>query len=117
MGVEYCLVNLSGREWMSYGHVGGGKRHQLAGDSATAAMTTWYLLNHRGDKIGLVSDEDDDWPFDCPPVDFYDWKDVTEEVVQELISSGILADHGRRYQDPEEENVYMRDLRNVWGAT
>lgn len=114
MSVAYQLVNQTRREVGSFQHLGASPARELAGNSGSAAATTWYLLQRRGDAIAFVSDLGE-WPFASGRLeDVRSFTDVTEQVVTELIAAGVLADHGIRWVDEDEPEVYVRDLRNVW---
>ena len=116
MGVGYILVNQTRRECVMFMHVNASKARELAGNPAAAAITTWYLLHHRGDAIAFVSDTYEEWPFSSGSyADLNTYSEVTDRVVDELIRAEILADHGKSYVDEDEpERVFIRDLRNVW---
>lgn len=116
MGVEYELVNISKKERITFTHLAGSKRRELAGNPAQAAVTTWYLLTNQGDNIQFVSDSDNDWPFSVGKRgDQHDYPDKTFDVVSALIQQGILEDVGYLYQDEEEpETVFVKNIVNVW---
>ena len=42
------------------------------------------------------------------------YKDVTEEVINELIDNQIIKDYGLIYIDEDDPEIYIRDLRNIW---
>ena len=63
MGVEYILINETKKEQITFIHLNGSKKSELAGNAAQSAITTWYLLSNQGDQIQFVSDTYDDWPF------------------------------------------------------
>lgn len=116
MAVGYELVNYSKKELISFCHIGASTAHELAGNPAAAAITTWYLLNHPGDQIAFVSDTYDDWPFaQGSRDDLSSYEDVTDIVVTSLIQAGILEDHGKSWEDADEpDTIFMRDLVNIW---
>jgi hypothetical protein len=116
MGVGYILVNRTRAEVISFDHLPASKARELAGNPVSAAITTWYLLQHRGEQIGFVSDTDGDWPFPIGgPADVAAYKEVTDEVVQHLIAANILRDDGIAWADKTEPDlVYIRALKNVW---
>lgn len=107
MSTYYQLANLTRRERVSFAHLPM-KQREIAGDPAVAAIVSWYLFTRMGDHIVFLPDGTDDWP----SIDT--WPDATDEIVDDLISNGILEDHGKSWQDEEEPELYMRDLRNVW---
>ncbi len=116
MGVGYSLVNHSKKERITYIHIPATKARELAGNPVSAAISTWYLLQHPGDRIAFVSDTYDDWPFPSGTRDeLAEYTEVTDIVVTSLIEAGILVDEGIAWTDEEEpEQVYIRALRNKW---
>lgn len=117
MGVGFLLVNATKREQIMFQHIGASKARELAGNPAASAITTWYLLENRGDNIAFVSDTDDDWPFpDLSKQDSLDaFPDVTDQIVKALIANGILDDRGKDYVDADDpDRIFTRDLRNAW---
>ena len=115
MGVGYVLVNNTRAEWISFIHLPASKARELAGNPVAAAITTCYLLERRGDQIAFVSDTDWEWPFLNGSIkDLANFKDMTDAIVQELISESILRDDGIEWADDQEpESVYIRKLTNV----
>ncbi|MCX4028621.1 hypothetical protein H0A36_13920 [Endozoicomonas sp. SM1973] len=116
MGVEYILVNETKREMISFNHLNGSKKRELAGNSVQSAIVTWYLLSNQGDQIQFVSDTYSDWPFNIGSRDsVWEYIDKTEELINTLISQGILQDNGMLYVDEDEpESIYVRDIKNIW---
>lgn len=116
MGVGYLLVNNTRGEKVTFAHIPASKANELVGNPATAAITTWYLLHNRGDQIAFVSDTDGVWPFLTGSLmDLAKYKDMTDEVIQQLIGVSILRDDGVLWADDQEpDSVYLRKLSNVW---
>jgi hypothetical protein len=116
MGVCYDLVNNTKRERIAFACLPAHKMHELAGNSTTSAIVTWYLLHNAGDSIAFVSDTNGEWPFTSGTRDdLLDFPDVTNRVVDDLIANKILADHGIGWADElEPETIHYRDIRNVW---
>ena len=116
MSVGYLLVNNTRTELISFAHLPASAARELAGNPVAAAITTWYLLEHRGDQISFVSDTNGDWPFlTGSPVDLAKYDDMTDAVVQQLISASILRDDGILWADDHEpDTIYVRKLTNVW---
>lgn len=115
MGVFYNLVNFTKKEIITYSHIPANKARELAGNSVSSAITTWYLLQNLGDSISFVSDTYDDWPFPSGSRDdLEDYVEVTDQVVSSLIQAEILVDEGRETFWPDEPDAYMRKLRNIW---
>lgn len=117
MGVGYQLVNATKKEYILFAHINASTLRELAGNEASGAITTWYLLKNIGDEISFVSDSGGEWPFRSGSrSDFLHYSEVTGRVVNELMIENILRDFGDIYVDSDEpESVYIRDLRNVWG--
>ncbi|MFT3883446.1 MAG: hypothetical protein QM703_27825 [Gemmatales bacterium] len=116
MGIGYMLVNFTRKEVVKYTHLPTSKARELAGSPVSAAITTWYLLEHPGEQIAFVSDSEDDWPFPLGSrKDVADYQEMTNAVVQQLITEGILRDDGVAWADEEEpKSVHVRALKNVW---
>lgn len=117
MGVTYQLINRTKQERISFLHIPASKARELAGNSVSAAITTWYLLQNRGDEIAFIGDTGYEWPFaDGSSDDYWTYGDVTDAVVQQLIEAQILKDEGVVHYFEDEPEVYDRLLRNVWEA-
>ncbi len=116
MGVEYQLVNQTKKEIISFSHLPVGKMRELSGNPVSAAMVTWYMLKNQGDMIQFVSDSNGEWPFsEGDPNDMFQYKDVTNSLIFELVSNGILRDNGKEWVDEDEpDTVYMRAIKNIW---
>lgn len=118
MGIGYNLVNETKKEFISFCYLDGSKMRELAGSPAQSAIVTWYMLQNIGDNIQFVSDTNNDWPFSTGSKDkLGSYIDKTEVVLNDLIENDILEDFGKSYVDEEDpDNVYIRDIRNVWKA-
>ena len=116
MGVQYILVNESKKELISFKHLDGSKKRELAGNAAQSSIVTWYLLQNTGDNIQFVTDTHDDWPFTgSSRQDLNLYLDKTEGIIEDLIVNEVLGDFGKSYVDGDDpENIYVRDIRNVW---
>jgi len=117
MGTTYELVNQTRREKISFAHIPAAKKPELAGNPVAAAIVTWYLLEHAGDRVAFVAD-DGSWPF--PTGSWRDlgaYPDRTSAIVDQLVAAGILRDDGRDELDDDDPETYMRLLRNVWMDT
>ena len=116
MSIGFVLVNHTRREVVSFAHLPASTARELAGNSVTSAITTWYLLHHRDDKIAFVSDTLDDWPFPSgSPAELGSYMDATSQVIEQLIHAGILRDDGIAWADEDEpQSIYIRALSNVW---
>ena len=116
MGVTYSLVNHSRGEFVLYAHIPAGKKRELVGNAVSAAITTWYLLEHREDRVAFVSDDVGDWPFPTGSQDdLAKYQEVTDRVVRELVAAEILKDYGVLWSDPDEpDRIFERDLRVTW---
>jgi hypothetical protein len=115
MGVGYILANQTKKEQVIFAHIPASMKRELAGCPISAAITTWYLLEHPGDSIAFVSDTYGEWPFKSGSyIDLSSYKEVTDSVVTSLIEAGILQDEGREIFDENEPDIYVRKLRNIW---
>ena len=115
MGVGYYLVNMTAKEWVTFTHVSASTKRELAGNPASAAITTWYLLTHLGESIAFVSDSNNDWPFmEGSRKDLIHFHDVTDDIIEQLIEEGILIDEGREVLFDNDQDVYIRLLKNIW---
>lgn len=116
MGIQYILVNETKKEIISFIHLNGSRKKELAGNVAQSAIVTWYLLNNQGDLIQFVSDMGLDWPFKSGDRDaLWSYPDKTSELLKELIELNILKDNGYLYQDEDKpDEVYIRNIGNAW---
>lgn len=116
MGVQYYLVNQTKKEMITFAHLSGSKKRELAGNGPQSAIVTWYLLENQGDKIQFVSDTYNEWPFESGCIDdLSNYPDQTDQVVSDLIDQGVLEDNGMLFVDDEEpDRVYERDIKIVW---
>jgi hypothetical protein len=115
VGVWYSLINRTKQECIVFARLPAATAPELAGHPDSAAVTTWYLLQNRGDEIAFVSDEDEDWPFaEGAPDEVTAYREVTDAVVEQLIQAGILRDEGVIRTCEDDPEVYHRVLRNVW---
>lgn len=108
MGVEYVLINRSKKQQVAFYHLPVGKAKEISGNPVSAAIVTWYLLNNSGDEIQFISYEDPAFK------EIFDFLDVTDSVINELIENGILLDEGIERFDDEEPEIFIRNIRNVW---
>jgi len=117
MGAYYSLINATKKEQLSFTHVNAAKAREMPGNPASAAIVTWYLIKNRGDYISFITDEDIDCPIQGIDIrEILNWPDVTDRVIDELINEEILGDFGKSYIDEDDpDNIYLRDLRNIWG--
>ncbi|MEP2446811.1 MAG: hypothetical protein ABJI69_06250 [Balneola sp.] len=115
MGVSYILVNYTKKEYVIFDKVPASKARELAGNPASAAISTWYMLNNIGDDISFISDTHNEWPFpEGSRDDLVNYKEVTNEIVSSLISEDILIDEGKEFPFEDDHNVYFRKLHNIW---
>ncbi|MEJ0084417.1 MAG: hypothetical protein WDO72_01935 [Pseudomonadota bacterium] len=115
MGPAIVLWNATKREHVSFHHVGASTRREVAGNSVSAAIVTWYLIQNVGDDISLHAQ----WDEHEVPNPVYSEAvlnpDRMDHVVAALINAGILKDEGFNFRDDEDPQVYVRHLRNIWG--
>ena len=116
MAIQYILINETKKEQISFLHLNGSTRRELAGNSPQASIVTWYMLENTGDEIQFISDTHDDWPFKTGNKNASrSYTEKTNDVINTLINNSILEDRGYIYRDPEDpDNVFIRDIVNVW---
>ena len=114
MGVYYTLANLTKREKIDFSKLPVSKKREIAGNPAAAAIVAWYLLENSGDRIGFYGDETPPPYAEVSLNEVIDFVDKTAELIDNLIEAGILVDCGVSYQDVDEPEIYLRDIRNAW---
>jgi hypothetical protein len=117
MGETFHLVNLDKRESIQFSKIPAAKMRELAGSMAAASITTWYLLNNRGDRIAFLSEYESECHLFGQTYlssTFDNYPDITDTVVEQLIKAEILRDAGVLWKDEDDSDLVMRDLRNVW---
>lgn len=117
MSVRYCLINISKKEKISYYRLPAETDKELTGNPVTSAITTWYLIKNSGDNIGFVPDQfyEEDWPYEGISHEYIaSYKDLTDEIINQLVSMNILKDNGIEIFDEDEPDVYVRRLQNIW---
>jgi hypothetical protein len=116
MASGYILVNYTNNEKVYYLHIPATKARELAGNPISSAITTWYLLKHKGEAISFVSDTEEESKYLLEiKSDINNYKEVTDEIVNELIQEGIIIDEGIEWADEKNpKEIYIRALRNIW---
>lgn len=107
MGEWIQLVNYTRREYFE-GPRPCMKPMEWLSNVSACAMITWYMLRHRADDIRFYGDYQDEKEFCRISRDF---KDITEGVIAAMIEEGILADCGKSWQDEDDPNLFVRDIR------
>jgi hypothetical protein len=114
VGTYYSLANFTKREQVNFARISGMKAGEIVGNPQGAVIAAWYMLTHTDDDVAFVPD---DRPFRgrAPyETDISSFTDVTDRVVEELVSAGDLIDYGTM-QDETDPDVKFRLLR-VRGA-
>ncbi len=115
MGTFYTLANVTKKETIDFKNLPAYKAMEITGTPAASAIVTWYLLQNRGDMIGFVALEDEDWPFpEGSRKELWDYAEVTELYLDQLFEAGILKDCGIQWQDEDNPECFTRDIRNAW---
>lgn len=117
MGVGHCLINNTKKEKISFFHLPAETASEITGNPVTSAITTWYLIKNSGDEIGFVPDQyyDEDWPYKgISWTEINDYKDVTDDIISELLNINVLKDIGVEFYDEDDPNVFIRVLKNIW---
>lgn len=115
MSVTYQLVNVTKRERIIFDRLPVWRIEEITGNPASAAIVTWYLFQNSGDRIGFVTHEYEDWPFETGShQEITNYDDVTDIYLDQLIEAGILRDNGIEFQNEIDPDIYIRDIRNAW---
>ena len=118
MGVGFELVNATKRERVLFSHMPVSTMWEISGHPVAATIVTWYILNRRGDLISFVPDDRSHWPFgSVSPGEAQAFRDVTVEIVQQLVDAGLVVDRGREIVDPTEPEIYIRLLSREWSGS
>lgn len=117
MGRCYTLVNIDKKEKIDFQPVNTGtKLRELSGTAIASSIITYYMLTHIGDKISFIDDCDIRFVIFGQTYcmeDFEEFEDVTENVVEQLIRDNIYQEENFTWID-KEENLYYRNLTNIW---
>lgn len=120
MGVGYQLVNQSMQEVISFAHLPVNTRHEIVSNPVASALVAWYLFKNPGCHIHFVSDTYEDWPFPIgSKSEISTYRDVTDDLIAELVGEGILRDDGLTYVDEEDPtSIYIRAISHlgIYGA-
>ncbi|NBA77867.1 hypothetical protein GOQ04_20080 [Emticicia sp. ODNR4P] len=119
MGVGHILVNIDKKQLIDFYRVDTGtKLRELSGNTVASTIVTYYLLSNIGNQISFINDVESSFII-CGKkyqVDFFtNFQNVTEIIIEELIEQGIIQDEGILWID-KEENLYYRDLKNIWNS-
>lgn len=119
MGVGHILVNIDKKQLIDFYRVDTGtKLRELSGNTVASTIVTYYLLSNIGNQISFINDVESSFVI-CGKkyqVDFFtNFQNVTEIIIEELIEQGIIQDEGILWID-KEENLYYRDLKNIWNS-
>lgn len=117
MPVGYQLVNLDKKETIGFARIDIGSSFlELSGTVVFGSLLSYYMLKNIGDKITFANDSEDDFYFfgiHYTWKDFHDYRNVTEELINELIHSGLYEDRGIIWID-QDENLYYRNIINTF---
>ena len=117
MSIGYCLINKTKKEKITYFHLTADTAKELTGNPVTSAITSWYLIKNSGDEIGFVPDQyyEEHWPYkDVSWEDIIYYRDLTDDIINELIDLKILIQVGVNLFNKDEPDVYVRRLKNIW---
>lgn len=110
MSTTFELVNNTKKEKLSFPHLPVSTQNEICGHPVSSAIVSWYLINNRSDEIRFVSEFET-----SQKSEHLCYKEVTDEVISELIEVGIIKDEGFSWIDEDEpDTVYMRSLKNIW---
>ena len=114
MSVGYHLINLDKREEVSSTarlHIGT-TFSEITGNQVFGSVLSFYMMTHMGDRVSFINDREEEfYLFGSRYVweDFHDFKNVTEEIVAELIADQTIRDEGIEWID-QEDDMYFRKL-------
>lgn len=116
MGIQYIVANFTKKEIIGFKNLISPKKEELAGSSVISSIVCWYMLKNIGDYISLIPDQfsERDWHFPVLFGEIIKYNDVTDKVIEELFKNEILEDKGILYQDEDNPDIYIRDLKNIW---
>jgi hypothetical protein len=117
MSVGYYLINKTKKEQVTFSHLPAETARELTGNPVTSAITTWYMHKNLGDEISFIPDQycENEYSLKGASLDeILDYDDVTNLLIEDLISLGILKDNGVEHLFDDEPEVYIRRLENIW---
>ena len=115
MSVGYRLINATKREILMFMHLPVNTRREISGYPVASTMVAWYLLHHVGDEVSFVPDDKSFWPFSSVgEKETESFREVSDEIIQELIDAGLLSDNGIEILDQRDPDVFLRKLSLVW---
>jgi hypothetical protein len=116
--LAYCLINITKKQKIVCRHLPIDTAKEWIGSPIAGSITTLYGINNSGDEIGFISEKYDEkaWPYykGITWEDIISYRDVTEEVINELQDMKILMDKGKEIFNEDEPDIYIKRLENVW---
>ncbi len=110
MGTTFEIVNYTKKELISFSHLPVSKKKEICGNPVSSAIVSWYLINNRGDNIHFLSEFEVN-----TESEHFEYIDVTDQMILELVENGILKDNGMDWVDEDDpKNVYIRAIKNIW---
>jgi hypothetical protein len=117
MGVTYNLINVDKREVITFKNMNTGtKEKEITGTIIASAIVSFYMIKNIGDRISVVPDGVQEiilFGKTYLGKEISLFREVTEEVVTELISNEIFINKGKIWID-QDENLFYWDLNNIW---
>ncbi|QQO07631.1 hypothetical protein [Breznakiella homolactica] len=118
MGIGYILVNKTKREAISFYRLPVNTMREISGNPVSAAIVTRYLFKNPCDCIAFCPDninsDDPSWPMaGLSWEDINGFKDVTGELIDDLIRNKILRDDGILFQDGDDPDIFIRKISNI----
>ncbi|MFD2572766.1 hypothetical protein ACFSUS_19150 [Spirosoma soli] len=114
MSVGYRVINVDRKERIEFTeHIHMGYTFgEILGSSLFGSVLSFYMMTHLGDRISFVHDRQDEvdlfgvrYSWD----ELYDFTNVTEQIVEQLITSKLYEDVGIGWSD-EEEGFFVRKI-------
>jgi hypothetical protein len=116
--LAYCLINVTKKQKIVCSHLPIDTAEEWIGNPTAGSITTLYSINNSGDEIGFISEKYDkkDWPYNKGITweDIIMYRDVTEDIINELLDMKILRDKGVEVYNEDEPDAFTRRLENAW---
>lgn len=116
MSTQYFLCNFTKKEILLFRNIDSTKKRELSGSSVLSSIVSWYMMENILDYISMIPDQYAENQFNFPVniSEILSYKDVTEDIVKNLVKNNILEDNGNIYIDDLDKSLYIRNLKNIW---
>lgn len=111
MPASQTLFNRTKKEYLLFAHLPFSKPNEIYASDVACLIVTWYMLKNSGDDILFLPDYDSHGsalePFRH---NINEYVEVTDHIVDALIQSKLIIDHGYLWTDEDDATVYERNL-------